>query len=197
MKYAQHRSTRRSRRSGPSKTFPKWMFGLGALIAVVIVILIIVLRKPVDTPGEATEFLENMTSESVELDDVTEESIDTAAIVDTIELESLVGAQYSASASRGIEDGLFVHVVVASLPPIDLSTHFYEGWLVKPGVTEFFSTGEMFPRADGKWGLVWEIEESQARRDIFDFSKVIITKEPRDDDPAPSVEHVLEGTFAQ
>ncbi|MCH8049264.1 hypothetical protein IH979_00960, partial [Patescibacteria group bacterium] len=63
------------------------------------------------------------------------------------------------------------------------------------GVTEFFSTGEMFPRQDGKWGLVWETSLEEAHEDLLDFKKVIITREPRDGDSAPSSDHVLEGEF--
>ena len=101
----------------------------------------------------------------------------------------------SGIARRGVGDNLFTHVVVADLPEIDTSTHFYEGWLVKPGIIQFFSTGEMCYRDDGKWGLVWEVDLDDASSDLFDYSKVVVTLEEKDENPAPSVDHVIEGEF--
>ena len=112
--------------------------------------------------------------------------------VNLVDTEEMGG---SGVARRGISGNLFTHAVVAELPAINEETQFYEGWLVVPGVTEFFSTGAMFPREDGKWGLVWEIDLSEARDDLLEYREVVITREPLDDDPAPSIEHAIEGTF--
>lgn len=191
MKYAQHRSTRSRGSSGSGKKPLLWI-GLFALIILGVGLVLIFRSGGEDSSVDvAVETTNDSNSGVVNTADGGLSSGD----LQSIDLDSLVGAQYGGTARRGIEGETFTHVVVADLPGIELSTHFYEGWLVKPGVTEFFSTGELFPRADGKWGLVWESVLSEAPTDIEDFTRVVITKEIRDDDPAPSVEHVLEGSF--
>lgn len=112
-----------------------------------------------------------------------------------VELFAVDGSGSSGVARRGTSAGLFTHVIIASLPPIDTQYYFYEGWLVKPGIVDFFSTGEMFARDDGRWGLVWEVDELNARIDLDEFTQVVVTLEPRDDDSAPAPHHVLEGGF--
>lgn len=112
-----------------------------------------------------------------------------------IDLTAVDGNVGSGIARRGVSGDLFSHVVVAELPPIDGMAFFYEGWLVKPGVVEFFSTGEMFIREDDKWGLLWETDLLNARADLMEFEKVVITLEPRDGDPAPAPDHIIEGIF--
>ena len=140
--------------------------------------------------------------EEVVVEEVTEEAIVEADVVveevnntEQIDLVAVDGSGSSGIARRGTSGDLFSHVVVATLPEIDTTTHFYEGWLVKPGVVEFFSTGDMFPREDGKWGLVWEASVSGSEEDLYEYSKVVITLEPRDNDPAPSIDHIIEGEF--
>lgn len=107
------------------------------------------------------------------------------------------GTGGSGIARRGVSDDLFTHVVVADLPAIDPEVYFYEGWLVVPGVTDYFSTGAMFIREDGQWGLLWESKIDDAPNDLLDYAKVVITRELRDDDSAPSPDHVIEGVFEE
>jgi len=146
--------------------------------------------------------------EGTETETVVEEVVPTVApepfAVETVGLPteqidlSYVGDQegaFGGLARRGTEGDLFTHVVVADLQAIDMATSYYEGWLVKPGVVDYFSTGAMFAREDGKWGLVYETRISSGRPDLFDFTKVVVTREDRDDNPAPSAAHVLEGQF--
>lgn len=192
MKYAQHRSQISKKRSVHSKKARLWL----AVITVIILFFAIgiFLRSNSSTDGV-----------SVELNEAIVEIVEEKTVVGEIEKDDeieqitliFVGAEGEGSgiARRGVSGTLFTHVVVAELPSIDTSTHFYEGWLVKPGVTDFFSTGDMFSRADGMWGLVWESELSEMDGDINDYEKVVITLEPRDGDPAPAPEHVLEGSF--
>ncbi len=102
---------------------------------------------------------------------------------------------FSGIARRGREGDLYTHVIVASLPPIDSATSYYEAWLVKPGVTGFLSAGDFFPRQDGKWGLLFEQTVAEAPIDIDEYTNVIVTIEARDENPAPSPTHVLRGSF--
>lgn len=82
----------------------------------------------------------------------------------------------------------FVHA--EDLPVLD-DNSFYEGWLVSDAQDgDFFSTGEMIFNQERQ---MWELDYS-ASGDQSDYAMVVITREPRDDDPAPA-EHILEGTF--
>ena len=110
-------------------------------------------------------------------------------------LTDVEGTGGSGVSRRGVAGDLFTHVIVADLPAIETETTYYEGWLVVPGVTDFFSTGEMFAREDGKWGLVWESKVLDAPDNLFDYREVVITREQRDGDDTPSPAHVLEGRF--
>ncbi len=105
------------------------------------------------------------------------------------------GETGSATATRSHEYGAYTLSIVATLPVVDMATTAYEAWYVTPGITDFFSLGELYAREDGAWGLVWSQTDALVRYDIADFNRVIIIREPRDGNAAPSAEHVLQGTF--
>ncbi len=188
MRYVRNRSHFSQKRSSSGKG--KWILS-GLVVAVVIVVAVFVFGG-----GE-----EEVVVEEEVVDEVVEETQDEVVIVDGTNwtqettLSDVEGTGGSGTSRRGVSGDLFTHVVVADLPAIDPEVHFYEGWLVVPGVVEFFSTGTMFAREDGKWGLVWEVKLDDAPDYLFDYREVVITREPYDDDPAPSPEHVIEGTF--
>ena len=94
-------------------------------------------------------------------------------------------------ATRDIEEEQFHHVVRASLPGISEEYYYYEGWLVRPVPFEYFSTGDMVHNEDGEWVLEWFGEEN---KDYSSYTEVVITLEPRDENPAPDI-HILEGRF--
>ena len=123
-----------------------------------------------------------------------EPSVEVTLPVEEISLQDVEGSGGYGTARRGITGDLFTLAAVATLPEINQSIHAYEVWLIKPGVTEFFSAGDMFYRSDGKWGLVWE-EGYNAYSEILDYSKIIITRESRDGNEAPSPTHIVEGEF--
>lgn len=192
MKYAQHRSSMGQK----SRKVPWKIVGgiLGGLIVILLIMMIfsggeeaVPEIESVEVEGEAQDVsVEVVQMEQTETDSISYEEI---------ELVAVDGSGSSGIARRGYSGGLFTHVVVASMPDIDTEMYFYEGWLVKPGIIDFFSTGEMFPREDGKWGLVWEVNELNAPDDLDDYAQVVITLEPRDGDPAPAPHHVIEGEF--
>ncbi len=197
MNYIQSRS--QLNREKPSKNGSSrslWLLIAFLLIALVIIAFSIKLPGQGGETVESTEIEENRIEESAVHQDVAavEEPENT---FEEIDLHPVGDFEASAVARRGEEDGLFSHVVVADLPAIDSSLQYYEGWLVKPGVVEFFSTGEMFARADGKWGLIWEIKRAEAKNDLLDYRQVIITLENRDEDSSPSADHILEGIFPE
>lgn len=113
----------------------------------------------------------------------------------SITLITLPGEAASGTAVRTHRDGVFSITALAQLPAIDGAKTAYEAWFVKPGITDFFSLGELYPREDGAWGLVWETTDALARTDIDEFHRILITREPRNDNPAPSTDQVLEGEF--
>lgn len=131
-------------------------------------------------------------------EDVVLEAVSLAATVpfeQTVELGALMGQAASGSASRSHVGAVFSLTMVAELPAIDISTTAYEVWFVKPGITDFFTLGELFPREDGKWGLAWQVSDALARPDILEFNRVLVTREARDGDSAPSANQILQGTF--
>ena len=191
MKYAKHRSSLKVKRSIRQRRGRLWLWAISALVVVLVIGALFRSengKEPVEE--ELSEAMDKIVQEK------TENSVLEGNDTEQISLDFVGGVgDGSGIARRGTSGELLTHVVVAELPDIDSSTFFYEGWLVKPGVTHFFSTGEMFRRADGKWGLVWEEKDAGVGDDIFEYSKVVITLEPREGDPAPAPEHVLEGEF--
>jgi len=98
-------------------------------------------------------------------------------------------------ARRGEEDGHYVLVVVGDLPTINREVHFYEGWLVTPGITDYFSVGELFSRDDGKWALVFEEDPLMPIDEIDTFTRVVITREIIGEGGDPSPYHMAEACF--
>lgn len=203
MRYVQNRSTLNRSKGGPQKNFTWFWILLTVVLTVAVVLGYIFLFQPNEEEEEgevATTELESelATAEiltSPEVAAVAEEVVEETQIeqVELVYLGEEEGA-FGGIAKRGYSGDLFTHVVVADLPALG-ANEFYEGWLVKPGVVQFFSTGEMFARADGRFGLVWEVELSDAPDDLAEHSEVVITLEERDGNPAPSAIHVLEGEF--
>lgn len=201
MKYAQHRSTFTNNGEG-SKKDPGgsgWFFVfVGIILLVSIVFLVRLGSQNVQNEDHQDEDHQLVTEEG-RLEEDQESEVETQDVediaIEEIDLVAVDGYDGYGIARRGESGNLFSHVVVATLPALNLGSQYYEGWLVKPGVVQFFSTGEMFPRQDGKWGLVWEVEISREYMGIGDFEKVVITLEDRDGNEAPSAEHVLEGRF--
>ncbi|MBU4315327.1 anti-sigma factor [Patescibacteria group bacterium] len=190
MKYAQHRSSYRQK----SHTIP-WKIISGVLLALVVLVFIfLMIKKDEEVVLEEQDNIEQVAGLQIEL--VNSNPIEQSKLeYEEIELNSVDGSGSSGVARRESDGKLFTHVVIANLAPIETQYYFYEGWLVKPGITDFFSTGEMFAREDGKWGLVWEVQDELAPDDLSDFTEVVITLEPRDGNKAPSARHVLEGEF--
>lgn len=113
----------------------------------------------------------------------------------SVELAGVNGAAASGTATRSHVGGVYAMGLVANLPPIDSAKTAYEAWYVKPGITDFFSLGEVYPREDGKWGLAWTQTDALVRNDIEEFNRIIVIREPRDGNPAPSADQVLTGGF--
>lgn len=122
--------------------------------------------------------------------------VNAAEVGQTIDLTFLEsGSGFGATAHRESTEQNFNITVVATLPFIDDATQAYEVWLVKPGVTDFFSVGNMFRREDGGWGLVWETDPLAFEKDVSEYTRVVITRELRDGLDSPSTAHVMQGTF--
>lgn len=205
MKYARHRSrlssgskrrTRKRKKNGGNfkKTFFMLLIGMGIGIFG---------YSQFDSSEKisqfATEFQEDVIfglSEGGDASAKMDEQGDAVVEMPSVQEIRISGPHGGTSiARRGEEGAEFVHVIVAELPNIDTTREFYEGWLVKPGVTDFFSTGELEQRADGKWALVWKEKMKVVEHDIFDFNQVVVTREPRDGNASPSPVHVLKGKF--
>ena len=83
------------------------------------------------------------------------------------------------------EDGYYLHTVTLNIEPAE-DGYFYEGWIVKgPSV---ISTGQLSNYfGDSRHSLRFT-----SQTDYSDHTKVVITLEPDDGDPAPA-SHVAEG----
>lgn len=115
------------------------------------------------------------------------------SVIDLVYLET--GSGFFASASRGVVENQYTVKVVALPPAIDDLSMTYEAWIMKPGLTDYFSIGTFARREDGKWQVLWKQEASRMRPDMNEFTQVIVTREPRDGNALPSPQHVFEGTF--
>lgn len=191
MRYAQHRSNYKAPKpeGGEKRSRVKIVVGFVVLI-VVIIIISVFNRDKQEAPAQLEEVVQKMDELKIMAPiDEQNSKIEEVDLLDTIK----TGAK--GFARRETLDELFTHVIVADLPPIDLGAHYYEGWLVKPGISEFFSTGEMFARADGKFGLIWEKNINEVAYDLNEYSKIVITLELRDENHAPSSEHIMVGEF--
>lgn len=89
------------------------------------------------------------------------------------------------------EDGHFIHTAQFNIErPED--GYFYEGWLVHPETKRFISTGHM----KSHFGDVRHSLRFSSDVDMRAYTKVVITLEPDDGDPAPA-KHVGEGTLKE
>ena len=184
MKYTQSRSHKKK----GGKKIPWWLLVVGLLVVLIVVGVVFLGDDAQSDDAGDVEVVDVAVGDEV-ITDILDNSFE------QIDLADPDGRGYMGIARRGRENNLYTHVVVADLPAINTDAYFYEGWLVRPGVLQFFSTGEMFAREDGKWGLVWEVQERDQEEEVVDFTRAIITLEPRDGDPAPAADHVLEGDF--
>lgn len=89
--------------------------------------------------------------------------------------------------SYRFENGSFAHTIQANiLPPED--GYFLEGWLVHPETKDVLSTGQLKNHfGDSRHSLRFDSD-----RDLTAYTKVVVTLEPDDGDPAPA-EHVADG----
>lgn len=151
----------------------------------------------------AVRWFRRDTSDTARVDDVAAVDADAAGTPraaelpeqSTITLSAVEGESGSATATRSHVYGEYSLSIVADLPAVDGATTAYEAWFVTPGITDFFSLGEMYPREDGKWGLVWTEVDALVRNDIAEFNRIIVIREPRDGNASPSADHVLNGVF--
>ena len=115
----------------------------------------------------------------------------------TVQLTGVNQNSSTATATKTHELGVYTLTMLAHLPVIDNATEAYEAWYIKPGLTDFFSLGEFYPREDGAWGLVWSVTDALARPDLGEFDKILVTREARDGNAAPSSNQQLQGTFTK
>lgn len=99
--------------------------------------------------------------------------------------DDLMGYNYSNSSGTALINNTDLLVTFNQLPDIS-SDFFYEGWLVKSG--SFISTGEVLKNNDGVF------VDTYSGTGLDDYTRYVLTLEPRDNDPAPA-DHVVENDF--
>lgn len=106
---------------------------------------------------------------------------------DFITLTDVSGGQGYGDGYRTQEATLFIYKAAVTLAE-PTGGNFYEAWLFNPTLGNFISLGKMSKMLD-RWIISYESET-----DYSDFTKMVITSEPNDNDPAPA-KHILEGNF--
>ena len=192
MKYARHHATLSRPANARRKKISVFLVGAGILFLIYAGVRI---GQSVGATRDIEKSEPESAVESININSASAGPSDIQFATQEVELVALLGYEASGLARRGIATDVFTNLVVAELPTYNVDSEFYEGWLVKPGVVEFFSTGEMYKREDGKFGLLWDANVADFSETVWDYSKVVITLEKRDGDPAPSPTHVLEGEF--
>lgn len=105
-------------------------------------------------------------------------------------LRDVSGGSSAGTATRATVDGQFSVALKAVLPAIDREKEAYEAWLVRQVPYDYFSLGDIVTNDDGEWVLEWKGAVGK-----FDgYTRVIVTREPKDGNADPSG-HVLEGEF--
>jgi len=89
--------------------------------------------------------------------------------------------------SHLFDDGYFLHTANINIELAE-DGYFYEGWLVKG--SDVVSTGHL----SNYFGDVRHAVRFESETDYTDYTKVVITLEPDDGNPAPAV-HVAEATL--
>jgi hypothetical protein len=104
-----------------------------------------------------------------------------------IALKDVSGGQTYGTAYRLFQNGIFYHkAILRDLPSIDKG-FYYEGWLVDPN-GRYFSTSRV-EILDNSATLYYRSTDDKST-----YSKVVITEEADDNNPAPD-KHILEGEF--
>ena len=93
------------------------------------------------------------------------------------------------NASTSFLDGEFKNIVIGDVP-VPAEGKFYEGWLVEPGSSDFFSIGEL-KKIDDIYMLEYSDSESKSG-----YNQIIITLEAKTDgfDGIPET-HIFKGEF--
>ena len=139
------------------------------------------------TDNGSTVVIKKDTTETVEKDVITKETI-TLAVVDDSTSTGTATWEYDQA------KGLFSHTVEATLDD-PAEDKFYEGWLVRGKVGDenfkFISTGKLVKGDDGLWTL-----SLASPMDHSEFNEVVITLETLENglDNKPET-HILEGIF--
>lgn len=106
--------------------------------------------------------------------------------VETVILKDISGGTNDGKAVRYTKDNMFLHEIVASLPPLKEGSH-YEGWLMEsPDL--YVSTGKLTLLNDPVYTLSFATD-----KDYEDYLRVVVTLQP-DSLKEPDL-YILEGYF--
>ena len=136
-----------------------------------------------DTARSAAEEDTNITnaSEAAEVVDFSE------ALKNTAILKAANGSSVGAVVRSGTSENPSYNLTV-NLAALPLNAS-YEVWLVKDGLADVKSAGNLIPRADGSW------VDAFTTKDALEYPTVVIMIEPTDGNKEPSGNRVAEGRF--
>lgn len=115
---------------------------------------------------------------------------------DEASLFSTIDNQSTGRVTRVFERGEARFSVLAYLPALDGAQASYEVWLLKDGLADVRDMGELVVRADGSWVLDFIANPANGIADPHTYVSVVIMREPRDGNSAPSGDRIAEGRFS-
>lgn len=115
---------------------------------------------------------------------------------DEASLLSSFDGQSTGRVTRIFERGEARFSVLAYLPLLDGASTSYEVWLLKDGLADVRDMGELTVRADGSWVLDFIANPANGIADPHAYVSVVIMREPRDGNAAPSGDRIAEGRFS-
>lgn len=171
--------------------------GMSTTVAVVVLALILMIAGGLYyysslSKDEPKELGGNVLNGAVRVGEMADKFDYSGVLEDVTEGKDVLGGVNTNGEASGIVQVTFVggaYDLVATFEglPDPVGTDFYEGWVVRRGLTfNIVSTG----RAEKIEGAY--INTFQSGLDLIDHTRYVLTIESNDGDPAPSSDHVLE-----
>lgn len=172
----------------------QYLFPSILIAATVLLFIVFAKQAPVKNNGTNVNALTDSGVQENKLKDILPEKKTTSVIIAELQIINLIdrsGVGAFGNASREMKDGLFSATLVASLadPP---KKFVYEGWLQRIYPYQMISMGRLSKNTQSRYSITFRQEKN-----LLDYDNVVITKEKDDDDPSPSDEIILEGSFEE
>lgn len=184
-----------SRQKKTSSFDPRLAIAGGILVITVLMLFFgirFLFRGTKEEPSEKTPATK---TETGLLDSPAIKQMQTDVYARDAQIEGVSGYSVRGAAQLRITFSDYQMTMAASLPPIDSQREQYEAWMLQPGIADYFSVGTFYPRADGWYGLTYKNNRAHVPAEPQTYNRILITREPLEDDRIPSNIRVAEGFF--